>query len=108
MCTTEHLGGRRQIQNRLFVAIAVLTVALFGLVSMSAQVGAQAAQSWSVTPAGGSPDQPGTRPDLSYTVDAGTSITDTIQVWNYGADPIQLKVYAADALITSEGSYDLR
>jgi hypothetical protein len=108
MCTTEHLGGRRQIQNRLFVAIALLAVALFGLVSTTAPAGAQAAQSWSVTPAGGSPDQPGTRPDLSYTVDPGTSITDTIQVWNYGAEPIQLKVYAADALITSEGSYDLR
>jgi hypothetical protein len=86
----------------------LVAIAFVGLISASGRAGAQATQSWSITPAGGSPDQPGNRPDLSYTVDPGTSITDTIQVWNYGAEPIQLKVYAADALITSEGSYDLR
>jgi hypothetical protein len=105
---TPKLSGGRRKHNRLFLALIALAFSFVGLVSASSSAGAQAAQTWSVTPAGGSPDQPGTRPDLSYTVDAGTSITDTVQVWNYGAEPIQLKVYAADALITSEGSYDLR
>ena len=108
MRTTELLGGPRRIHHRLLISIVLVAVAFVGLVSTGDRAGAQASQSWSITPAGGSPDQPGNRPDLSYTVDPGTSITDTIQVWNYGNEPIQLKVYAADALITSEGSYDLR
>jgi len=108
MCTSEHHGVSRQFKARLSAAIAVLAAVVFGVFAATIPASAQASQSWSVTPAGGSPDQPGTRTDLSYTVDPGTLITDTIQVWNYGAEPIQLKVYAADALITSEGSYDLR
>ena len=108
MRTTALLGGHRRNRYQLLIAIALLAIAFIGLISASGRAGAQATQSWSITPAGGSPDQPGNRPDLSYTVDPGTSITDTIQVWNYGAEPIQLKIYAADALITSEGSYDLR
>ncbi|MEI7622081.1 MAG: hypothetical protein WCJ88_00845 [Actinomycetes bacterium] len=108
MCTSEHHGVSRQFKARLSAAIAVLAVVVFGVFAATIPASAQASQSWSVTPAGGSPDQPGSRTDLSYTVDPGTLITDTIQVWNYGSEPIQLKVYAADALITSEGSYDLR
>lgn len=108
MHSTGLLGGQRPNQHRLLISIALVALALISLVSASGWVDAQTTQSWSITPAGGSPDQPGTRPDLSYTVDPGTSITDTIQVWNYGAEPIDLRIYAADALITSEGSYDLR
>lgn len=108
MRTPELLGGHRRNQYRLLISLAIVAFAIVGLVSAGGRAGAQATQSWSITPAGGSPDQPGTRPDLSYTVDPGTSITDTIQVWNYGNEPIQLKIYAADALITTEGSYDLR
>ena len=108
MRTTALLGGHRRNRYQLLMAMLLVAVAFIGLISASGRAGAQATQSWSITPAGGSPDQPGNRPDLSYTVDPGTSITDTIQVWNYGAEPLQLKIYAADALITSEGSYDLR
>jgi len=108
MRTSALLGGHRRNRYQLVIAILLVASAFVGLISASGRAGAQATQSWSITPAGGSPDQPGNRPDLSYTVDPGTSITDTIQVWNYGAEPIQLKIYAADALITSEGSYDLR
>jgi hypothetical protein len=85
----------------------MVVAVVLGALAFGGSAGAQSAQSWSITPAGGSPDQPGNRPDLSFTVDPGTTITDTVQVWNYGADPIELKVYAADALITAEGSYDL-
>lgn len=104
---TQHTSVRTAKFLRSTIALAMVVVTFFGVIGLAGSAGAQAAQSWSITPAGGSPDQPGNRPDLSFTVDPGTTITDTIQVWNYGEDPIELRVYAADALITAEGSYDL-
>jgi hypothetical protein len=47
------------------------------------------------------------RAHYTYTLPAGTSITDALAVANYGKTPITLKVYASDAFTTSTGAIDL-
>ncbi|WP_432842105.1 WxL protein peptidoglycan domain-containing protein [Dactylosporangium sp. CA-092794] len=47
------------------------------------------------------------RAHFTYTLPAGTAITDAIAVANYGKAPISLKVYASDAFTTSTGAIDL-
>jgi hypothetical protein len=123
MPRTTNPDDRHSHRRPLTGVVLAFVVAVVAVLSMGGQVSAQQAQaapaaqaaqaapapqSWSITPAGGSPDQPGNRPDLSFTVDPGSMIADTVQVWNYGAEPIELQVYVADAIISAEGSYDLR
>jgi hypothetical protein len=66
-----------------------------------------ALNSWSLTPAGATPGQPSTRPSLSYTLDPGATVEDSITVWNYGDTQLTFRVYATDALNTSTGAFDL-
>lgn len=51
--------------------------------------------------------KPDTRPNFSYGVTPGAAVSDHIAVWNYSAKPLTLHVYAADAINTTEGGFDL-
>ncbi|MFI8182897.1 hypothetical protein ACIF70_20575 [Actinacidiphila glaucinigra] len=54
-----------------------------------------------------SADKPDGRPNYSYGVTPGAVIRDHIAIWNYGAKPLTLNVYAADAVNSAEGGFDL-
>jgi hypothetical protein len=47
------------------------------------------------------------RPNFAFDVEGGGTITDSIRVRNFGADPLVLAIYASDALTTSTGGLDL-
>ncbi|MFD3450996.1 hypothetical protein ACFWVC_02350 [Streptomyces sp. NPDC058691] len=51
--------------------------------------------------------KPDARPNFSYGVTPGAAVRDHIAVWNYGNDPLTVSVYAADAINTAEGGFDL-
>jgi hypothetical protein len=65
-------------------------------------------QSWTLTPGGG-PDggEAGSRPNLSYQLAPGTSVDDTVVVYNLGNTPLDLRVYATDAFNNADGDFDL-
>ena len=48
----------------------------------------QILESWALTPTGVDPSQPGERPYLAYTLERGTTITDSVTVWNYSDIPM--------------------
>ncbi|MFF3950694.1 hypothetical protein ACFYYN_38700 [Streptomyces sp. NPDC001902] len=52
-------------------------------------------------------DKPDGRPNYSYGVTPGAVIRDHIAIWNYSAKPLTLSVYAADAINSAEGGFDL-
>ncbi len=68
---------------------------------------APGAASWSLTPSGDNPEEPGSRPDLSYDLAPGSRIDDSVTVWNSGAEPLNVRVYATDAFTTTTGGFDL-
>jgi hypothetical protein len=60
---------------------------------------------WGLAPADG---KLGTgRSNYAYQVDPGASLKDAIVITNHSATPLALRVYATDALTTSEGRLDL-
>lgn len=61
--------------------------------------------SWSVrpTPTESDPD----RPNFGYDIEPGANVTDSIRVRNYSDEPLELDVYASDAITTSTGALDL-
>src|SRR5690606_17067123 len=60
---------------------------------------------WSVRPVP-TTDEPD-RPNFAFTVEPGTTLHDVIRVTNYADQPLQLDVYASDAVMTASGSLDL-
>lgn len=61
--------------------------------------------SWSVSPTDG-PQGTG-RPSFDYALDPGEAIDDAFSIRNDGATALTLRVYAADAFTTREGTIDL-
>jgi hypothetical protein len=51
--------------------------------------------------------KPDGRPNYSYGVTPGAVVRDHIAVWNYSDKPLTLSVYAADAINSAEGGFDL-
>lgn len=74
-----------------------------------ASVHAQAAPSttltWSVrpTPVEGT----ASRPNFSFDIEGGETISDTVRVRNFGTAPLTLALYASDALTSKSGALDL-
>lgn len=65
-------------------------------------------QSWTLTPGGSADgDAAGSRPNLSYQIDPGTVIEDTVIVYNLGNIPMDFHIYATDAFNNDEGEFDL-
>ncbi|MFC7219896.1 WxL protein peptidoglycan domain-containing protein [Streptomyces polyrhachis] len=58
-----------------------------------------------VQPSG--PRKPDRRPNLSYGVTPGATVTDHVAVLNYGRKPLTLRLYAGDGFTTPDGGFDL-
>jgi hypothetical protein len=111
----RRLTGRRLPARLLAVAALVAALALPGLSASTAAAepipgvavpaATSDAASWSVGPADG-PLGTG-RPFFEYTLDPGATVEDAFTVRNDGATPLSLRVYAADAFTTREGTIDL-
>lgn len=66
--------------------------------------------SWALSPTGvtpGQPENPGSRPYLSYDMAPGATINDSVSVFNYGNVQLTFKVYATDAFNDTSGAFDL-
>lgn len=65
-------------------------------------------ESWALAPTGSlDPDEAGNRPSLSYDLDPGATITDSVTLYNYGNVPLTFRVYATDAFNNDAGQFDL-
>ncbi|MFI2347043.1 WxL protein peptidoglycan domain-containing protein [Streptomyces sp. NPDC019443] len=51
--------------------------------------------------------KPDARPHFSYGATPGAAVNDHIAVYNYGKEPLTLRVYAGDAFTTADGGFDL-
>jgi len=63
--------------------------------------------SWALTPTGTNPNEPGSRPNLSYEVPPGQVVDDSVTVWNNSDHQMSFRVYATDAFTTPTGGFDL-
>ena len=51
--------------------------------------------------------RPGSRPNLSYSATAGSTVRDHVAIVNFSSGPLTLTVYATDAVNTSTGGFGL-
>jgi hypothetical protein len=90
-----------------FVALLALLTLLVGIARPAAaqdQPSAPAAKrEWALTPTGPDPSQPGQRTTFSFTGGPGTTLTDSVTVFNYSAGPLTFKLYGGDASNTPDG-----
>lgn len=70
-----------------------------------AQPAGDAPVTWGVVPSG--PDGPNGRSTFAYTLDPGGEVGDTVGVVNYAETPLSLRVYAADAVRSTDGGFDV-
>lgn len=63
--------------------------------------------SWALAPSGDTPGQPGTRPDLSYELNPGTEVQDSVTLFNYSNTQLNFRIYATDAFNNADGQFDL-
>lgn len=90
----------------LLVALLLPSLLLSTLLLTSTTVAAATGgTSWSVAPA--DTGQGTARPYFDYNLAPGTTITDAFSVRNNGSAALTLRVYAADAFTTREGTIDL-
>lgn len=83
--------------------LALLLALLFSVASSFAY--ADDSLTWSLTPVD---NEHGTgRPNFSYALDPGATVTDAVQVTNKSPRELTLKVYAADGFTTTSGDLDL-
>jgi hypothetical protein len=64
-------------------------------------------ESWALAPTGTDPSQPSSRPNLTYTVDPGSTVTDSVSLWNYSDVAMNFHVYATDAYNNRSGEFTL-
>jgi hypothetical protein len=67
----------------------------------------QVVQSWALAPTGTDPAEPSTRPSLTYTAEPGSTVNDSVTVWNYGNVQLTFRIYATDAFNNADGAFDL-
>jgi len=53
------------------------------------------------------PNEAGNRTALSYDVDPGATITDSVTLYNYGNTQLTFRIYATDAFNNEDGQFDL-
>jgi hypothetical protein len=63
--------------------------------------------SWAMTPTGTDPTEPSSRPYLSYELDPGATVQDSVTLWNYGNTQMTFRIYPTDAYNTVTGSFEL-
>ncbi|MGW3953459.1 hypothetical protein ACWEKM_21665 [Streptomyces sp. NPDC004752] len=94
----------------VFAVLAVLTVLPVGggtawAAPSSTPAAPHGRTTFGIQPSGAKkPDQ---RPNLSYSVTPGAALRDHLAVWNYGTEPITLRLYGGDGLITADGGFDV-
>lgn len=66
----------------------------------------EAVESWTLAPAS-SAEEVGNRPNLSYTIAPGDTVTDAVTVYNLGNVPLVFRVYATDAFNNDDGTFAL-
>ncbi|MCC2032923.1 WxL protein peptidoglycan domain-containing protein [Microbacterium allomyrinae] len=86
------------------LALAALAASVLAP-TMALAADAPPAIAWTVETVDGA--QGAGRPNFSYAVDPGATLTDTMRVTNTGATALDLAVYAADAYTTPSGNIDL-
>jgi hypothetical protein len=63
--------------------------------------------SWALAPTGTDPANPSSRVYLSYSIPPGTTVRDSVTLWNYSNVPLTFQLYATDAFTNGQGSFDL-
>ncbi|MFJ9517736.1 hypothetical protein ACIRPK_05615 [Kitasatospora sp. NPDC101801] len=66
---------------------------------------ASAAQTFGIQPA--TATEPDARGTFSYAATPGALLKDHVAVWNYGEQPLTVRLYPADAFNTDSGGYDV-
>jgi hypothetical protein len=101
----------RSIPARRWARIRDLSTALVAALLVLAPVAAPAMAAegdpvtWTVRTA--SNEYGSERTNYSYTIDPGGTIYDSVVVANHGADPVELRVYAADGSTSEDGQLSL-
>jgi len=89
-------------------AFAALTEAPGGAQSADPPIaGNEYVESWALSPTGQDPTQPGTRPNLVYTVAPGGTLEDSVTLWNYSSRPVTFRLLATDAFNNETGDFSL-
>jgi len=112
--STDNCTRHRRRATRRLVASVIAITSLLTLFAVSAvQASAQQSDaptethSWALAPSGADPTQPGSRPNLSYSLAPGTTIDDSVTLWNYSDVQLTFHVYATDAYNNRSGNFDL-
>ncbi len=91
---------------RIVVLTVLLAVSGLMMTPATAEDPASRATTWGIAPAhDGAPDG---RAQLNYVLEPGETFEDEVHLRNYGHEDLLLHVYAADALTTPVGGFDLR
>jgi hypothetical protein len=70
--------------------------------------GGDIVESWALSPGGSlAADQAAQRPDLTYELDRGAVIEDSVTLFNFGTVDLNFRVYATDAFNNADGQFDL-
>jgi hypothetical protein len=67
----------------------------------------QVLESWGVAPTGTDPNQPSSRPTLTYELSPGTTIRDSVTLWNFSDIALDFHIYATDAYNNRTGQFTL-
>jgi hypothetical protein len=106
---------RRRVRL-LALCLAAVAIVLVSAVPASAATGPNEPappgsgnflESWALAPTGTDPSQPSSRANLSYTVDKGSSVKDSVSLWNYSDVQLTFHVYATDAYNNVTGEFTL-
>jgi hypothetical protein len=81
------------------VLSSVILGALLAMLTNASPAAAQekVVQSWALAPAGDKPNEPGSRPNLTYELARGASLSDAVVLFNYSTVPLTFNVYSTDA-----------
>jgi hypothetical protein len=110
--------GRRAL---ITLALLLLTLGATGTTGLAGPAAAQSApdeqtdaeqggvqHSWGLGPTGSSdPSQPGNRQSLTYDVAPGSTIEDSVTLYNFGNIGLPFRVYATDAFNQPDGQVEL-
>lgn len=101
---------RRAGRRALVAAMAAALLAgIAGAAPVDARIGqddgSDAALSWSVEP--DPTGIAGERTNFSFVAGPGETITDTVRITNLGSTPLELDLYAADAVLIDRGRIDM-
>ncbi|WP_457029839.1 hypothetical protein [Kitasatospora sp. P5_F3] len=89
----------------LAVAALVMTAGTAYADDPPAAQAAPAAQTFGIQPA--TATEPDARGTFSYAATPGALLKDHVAVWNYGEQPLTVRLYPADAFNTDSGGYDV-